>query len=124
MAIQQKQVMVKGTEYLLTHIPAIRGTRILKQIIKLVGPSFAKFQKEQDLSGAMAILFDNLDEVGVEQLIIDLVGSANKGSVGINFDMEFAGEYDKLFTLVKEIVEFNYGSVFTLLGSDAQMPTL
>lgn len=124
MAIQQKQVTVKGTEYLLTHIPAIRGTRILKQIIKLVGPSFAQFQKEQDLSGAMTILFASLDEVGVEQLIIDLVASANKGSVGINFDMEFAGEYDKLFNLVKEIVEFNFGSVFTLLGSDAQYPTL
>lgn len=124
MAIQQKQVTVKGTEYLLTHIPAIRGTRMLKQIIKLVGPSFAKFQQEQNLGGAMSVLFDNLDAAGVEQLIIDLVASANKGSVGINFDMEFAGEYDKLYLLVKEIVEFNFGSVFTLFGSDSLSPTL
>ncbi len=124
MAIQQKQITVKGTDYLLTHIPAIRGTRMLKQLIKLVGPSFATFQKEQDLSGAMTVLFDNLDQVGVEQLLQELVASANKGSVGINFDMEFAGEYDRLFLLVKEIVEFNFGSVFTLLGSDAQLPTL
>lgn len=124
MAIQQKTTTIKGTEYLLTHIPAIRGTRLLKQLIKLVGPSFATFQKEQDLSGAMTVLFDNLDQVGVETLIQELVASANKGSVGINFDMEFAGEYDRLFLLVKEIVEFNFGSVFTLLGSDAQYPTL
>lgn len=124
MAIMQKTVTVKGTEYLLTHIPAIRGTRVLKQIVKLVGPCFAQFQKAQDLSGAMSILFDNLDAVGVEALIQELVASANKGSVSINFDMEFAGEYDKLFLLVKEIVEFNFGSVFTLLGSDAQYPTL
>ena len=122
MAIQQKTVNVKGTDYLLTHIPAIRGTRLLKQIVKLVGPSFATFQKQQDLGGAMNILFENLDSVGVEQLLQELVASANKGSVALNFDMEFAGEYDKLFLLVKEIVEFNFGSVFTLLGSDAQYP--
>jgi peptide subunit release factor RF-3 len=120
MAISQKSVTVKGTEYLLTHIPAIRGTRILKQIIKLVGPAFAQFQNEKNLGGAMTLLFDNLDAVGVEQLIQELVSSASKGSVGINFDNEFAGEYDKMFLLVKEIAEFNFGSVFTLLGSDGQ----
>lgn len=120
MAIAQKTVSINGTDYLLTHIPAIRGTRILKQIVKLVGPSIATFQKENNLGGALEALFDNLDSVGVEQLIQDLVSSANKGSVGINFDMEFAGQYDKLFLLVKEIVEFNFGSVFTLLGSSVQ----
>jgi hypothetical protein len=117
MAIQQKSVSVKDTDYLLTHIPAIRGTRALKQLIKLVGPSFAQFQKNQDLSGAMNVLFENLDSVGVETLIQELVASASKGSMAINFDSEFAGEYDKLFLLVKEVVEFNFGSVFQLLGS-------
>jgi hypothetical protein len=38
--------------------------------------------------------------------------------MAINFDMEFAGKYDKLFNLVKEILEFNFGSVFTLFGSE------
>lgn len=121
--IQQKTVNVMGTDYLLTHIPAIRGTRMLKRLIKLVGPAMAQFQKEQDLGGAMSALFDTLDD-NVEALIVELVASATKGSVGINFDSEFAGEYDKLALLVKEIVEFNYGSVFSLLGSDASFPTL
>lgn len=117
--IDQKTVNVKGTDYLLTQLPAIRGLKLGKQLIKLVGPSFATFQRDQDLSGAVTALLDNLDSVGVEQLIVELVSSASKGSMGIQFDSEFAGEYDKLYLLVKEIVEFNYGSVFTLLGSDA-----
>lgn len=121
--IQQKTVSVLGTDYLLTHIPAIRGTRMLKRLVKLVGPAMATFQKDNDLGGAMSALFESLDD-GVEALIVELVASATKGSVGINFDSEFAGEYDKLALLVKEIVEFNYGSVFSLLGSDASFPTL
>ena len=124
MAIQQKTVTIKGQDYLLTTIPAIKGVALLKQLIKLLGPSFAKFQQGNDLGGAMMVLFDNLDNVGVEQLIVNLVGlCATKDRVGINFDSEFAGEYDKLFELVKEIVEFNYGSVFTLLGSEESLQT-
>lgn len=121
--IQQKTVTVLGQDYLLTHIPAIRGTRMLKRIVKLVGPAMATFQKEQDLGGAMQALFDSLDD-GLEALLVELVSSASKGSVAISFDNEFAGEYDRLFLLVQEIVEFNYGSVFQLLGSDATFPTL
>lgn len=116
MAISQKQVNIQGTDYLITHFPAMRGTRVLKQLTKLIGPSFAVLQGNGDLTSALNILFENLDQ-NVEQLIVELVSTCSKGSMGINFDMEFAGEYDKLFLLVKEVVEFNFGSVFTLLGS-------
>jgi hypothetical protein len=127
--ISQKNVTVRDTEYLLTQFPATKGLRLLKQIIKLVGPSFAEISKvgekaseedQQRLIGlAMEKLFDNLDTVDVEALIKELVTSASKGSVGLNFDVEFAGQYEKMFELVKAIVEFNYGSVFTLVGTIA-----
>lgn len=116
MAIGQKTVTIQGSEYMLTHFPALRGTRVLKQLTKLIGPSFATLQGGGDLGSALNILFDNLDN-NVEQLIVELISTATKtNGSSINFDMEFAGEYDKLFLLVKEVVEFNFGSVFTLLG--------
>lgn len=117
MAIGQKQVNIKGTDYLITHFPAMRGTRVLKQLTKVLGPSLVAMQGEGEdkIGAALQALFENLDQ-GVEQLIVELVSTCSKGSVGINFDMEFAGEYDKLFLLVKEVVEFNFGSVFTVLG--------
>lgn len=115
--IQQKTVNVRGTDYMLTHLPATKGVRVLKQLGKLVGPAIGSYQSA-GIPAAIAVLFENIESVDVENLIKELVGSASKGSMGINFDMEFAGQYDKLMLLVQEVVEFNFGSVFTLLGSE------
>lgn len=116
--IQQKTVTILGQDYMLTHFPAIKGTKILKQLVKIVGPSIAALQGSSDdrVGAAMTALFDNLDGP-VEEVLMVLVDSATKNNMKINFDMEFAGEYDRLFLLVKEIVEFNFGSVFTMFGS-------
>lgn len=121
MAIQQKEVFVNGETYLLTQLPGMTGLKLGKQLIKTLGPAFAVMQGEGQEAGigkALNVLFDNLDD-NAEALIIALVTSASKGSVAINFNTEFAGNYDTLFLLVKEIVEFNYGSVFQMLGSSA-----
>jgi hypothetical protein len=119
MAIKQKEVIINGETYLLTQLPGMTGLKLGKQLIKTLGPAFAVLQGEDASVGkALNILFENLDD-SAEALVIALVTSASKGSVAINFNSEFAGEYDKLFMLVKEIVEFNYGSVFQMLGSNA-----
>lgn len=128
MAIKQKTTTINGEEYLLSTFPAGKGLKILKQLTKLVGPAFAEMLKggdpesntENAMSLALEKLFDNLDCVDVESLVKELITSATKGSVTINFDMEFSGEYDKLFQLVQEIVEFNFGNVFTLFGTEQQ----
>lgn len=122
MAIKQRTVTINGEEYMLSTFPAGKGLKLLKQLTKLVGPAFAEMLKGGDeqvdaMSMALEKLFDNLDSVDVESLIKELVTCATKGSVAINFDMEFSGEYDKLFELVREAVEFNYGNVFTLFGT-------
>lgn len=117
--IQQKNVTVNGEEFLLTQFPATKGIRVMKQLIKLVGPAAAEIFKEGDISGAVDKLVENMDAVDVETLLKELVASASKGNVAVNFDNEFAGEYAKLLLLVKEIVEFNFGNVFTMLGSSA-----
>lgn len=116
--IQQKPVNIQGTDYLITHLPATKGVRVLKQLGKLVGPAIGSYQ-EGGIPSAVEVLFNNIDTVDVEALIKELVNTVSKGSMAVNFDMEFAGQYDKLFMLVQEVVEFNFGSVFTLLGSDA-----
>lgn len=125
--IRQKTVTISGEEFLISTLPATKGIKVLKQLTKLVGPAFSELMKggqNEDfnpVSVALEKLFDNLDSVDVENLVKELVGSASKGSVAINFDMEFSGDYAKLFMLVKEIVEFNYGSVFTLFGSEESL---
>ena len=120
MAIQQKSVSINGEDFLLTQFPATKGIKILKQLIKLIGPAAAEIFKEGDIGGAVGKLVENLDQVDVENLLKEMVATAAKGNVAINFDNEFAGEYAKLLKLVKEIVEFNFGDVFTILGSSVQ----
>lgn len=118
MAIQQKEVTINGEVFLLTQLPGMTGLKLGKQLIKTLGPSLAVMQGEgASVGAALNALFDNLDD-NAEALIIALVSGATKGNMAINFNMEFAGQYDKLFLLVKEIVEFNFGSVFQMLGSD------
>lgn len=117
--IEQKIVNVNGTDYMLTQFGGLQGLKLGKQLIKLIGPAFSSLQSEGGIAKALELLFDSLDD-NTEKLIVDLVSGASKNGVAINFNLEFAGQYDTLFLLVKEIVEFNYGSVFTLLGSNAQ----
>lgn len=116
--IQQKEVTIKGDSYTLTHFNGMVGLKLGKQLVKVLGPSFAA-ASQGNIVTALETLFNNLDD-NSEALIIALVSGATKGNMAINFNVEFAGEYDKLFMLVKEIVEFNYGSVFQMLGSAAQ----
>lgn len=123
MAIKQKTIDVQGTEYLITQLGALKGTRVLKEITKLVGPAFASMQKKDGegqgtIGDALGILFENLDNANIEGMIMELASTVAKpNGSAINFDMEFAGEYDKLFLVLKEVAEFNFGSVFTLFGS-------
>lgn len=117
MSIQQKEVTINGDTYLLTQLPGMTGLKLLKQLTKTLGPSLAALHGESASVGtALDVLFDNLDD-NAEALVIALVSGATKGNMAINFNLEFAGQYDKLFLLVKEIVEFNFGSVFQMLGS-------
>lgn len=122
MALKQTTVTIKDTEFLITSFPATKGIKYLKQLTKLIGPSFAKMSKEgSSIGDALEVLFDNMDSVNVEELIKGMVvDGATKGSVAISFDMEFSAEYDKLFELVQKIVEHNFQGVFTLLGSNEQ----
>lgn len=121
MALKQHTVTIGDEQFLLQTIPATKGLKLLKQITKLVGPAFGELTKGGDnpdgvIGSAIGKLIENLDQVEVELLVKELVSSATKGTITINFDTEFAGEYAKLFHLTKEIVDFNYGSVFTLVG--------
>lgn len=122
--IKQKTININGEDFIINTLPATKGLKVLKQLTKLIGPAFSELIKGGEgsdvnpVSVAMEKLFDNLDSVDIEVLVKELVSSASKGSIAINFDMEFAGDYAKLFSLVREIVEFNFGNVFTLFGSE------
>ena len=124
---EQKTVTVQGEEFLLNQFGAIEGLKYQKALAGVLMPAIAEISAQgESLSegGAIAIgmskLAENIDKIDERMIEAMVVRGATKGSVAINFDNEFAGNYSKLFMLLKEIVVFNFGSVFTMLGSEEE----
>lgn len=122
--LNQKTVLIGDTEYLLTQFPATAGIKYQKKLAKILLPALAEIIKAQETEGASPVgvalskIAENIDQVE-EELIKEMIAKgASKGSMSINFDQEFAGNYDNLFELIKAIVEFNFSSLFTKLASE------
>lgn len=116
--IKQKTVTISGDEYLISTFPSTRGLGIMKRLAKLVGPALSEMSKENaTIASALATLFENMEATGFEQLMQDLTSGVTKNNMALNFDMEFSGEYERLYQIVEAVVELNYGSVFQMLGT-------
>lgn len=123
---EQKTVTVGGEEYLLNQFGAIEGLKYQKALAAVILPAIAEISKNGDgsdesaMSIAMGKLAENIDRVDERMIEAMVIRGATKNNMSINFDNEFAGKYMQLFQLVKEIVMFNFGSVFTMLGSEEE----
>ena len=121
---EQKQVTIGQDSYLLNQFGAIEGLKYQKALAQVILPAIAEITKsgasseEDTLSMGMAKLAENIDKVDEHMIEAMVVRGATKDNIAINFDNEFAGRYMELFLLLKEIVMFNFGSVFTMLGSE------
>lgn len=117
--IEQKEVTIKGEKYLMTQFGGIKGVKLGKRVGRILLPilGVAFSEGEADMKSIITVIVDNLDYLD-EQLIMELVGSVTKNGVQIDFDKEFAGNYDTLFKLLKEVIEFNFNSLFQM-GLDA-----
>ena len=121
--LKQKEFEFEGVKYMATAFPAMKGLNIWKRITKLVGPALLAMAGDGsvlDNKSAMQLaaeaLIEGLDRVEVEQLVQELVASVSKGNMTINFDMEFSASYDKLAVVVWEVVQLNFGSLFSKKG--------
>lgn len=124
---EQKTVEIMGDEYILNQFGALEGLRYQKALAAVLMPAIAEISSAgENLTEASAIsigmnkLAENIDKIDENMIKAMVERGATKGSMAINFDNEFAGKYNKLFMLLKEIVYFNFGSVFTMLGSEEE----
>lgn len=121
---EQKEVTIGENTYLLHQFGAIEGLKYQKALAQVLLPAIAEISKAGEMSESSAIsigmnkLAENIDKVDERMIEAMVVRGATKNNMAINFDNEFAGKYMQLFQLVKEIVMFNFGSVFTMLGSE------
>lgn len=123
---EQKTVTVGGQDYLLNQFGALEGIKYQKALAAVLLPAIAEISKGGEMSEESAIsigmtkLAENIDKVDERMIEAMVVRGATKNNMQINFDNEFAGKYMELFQLLKEIVMFNFGSVFTMLGSEEE----
>lgn len=124
---EQKTVTVGGEDFLLHQFGAIEGLKYQKALAQVLLPAIAEISKlGESLTDQSAIaigmnkLAENIDKIDERMIEAMVVRGATKNNLAINFDNEFAGKYTQLFELVKEIVMFNFGSVFTMLGSEEE----
>lgn len=117
---KQTTVDVKGESYLLTQFSATQGLKYQKILAKIILPAWAAAAQTSEEKPAMAALLEkvaeNLDQLDVGFIKEFILAGSTKNTITIDFDNEFAGEYDKLYMLFFEIVRFNFGNVFTGLG--------
>ena len=123
---EQKTVTIQGEEYLLNQFGALEGLKYQKALAGVIMPAIAEITSRDNMSEGEALsigmtkLAENIDKIDENMIQAMVVRGATKGNMSINFDNEFAGNYMKLFGLLKEIVVFNFGSVFTMLGSEEE----
>lgn len=124
---EQKEVTIGQDTYLLHQFGALEGLKYQKALAQVILPAIAEISKGGEgmsessaISIGMSKLAENIDKVDERMIEAMVVRGATKNNMAINFDKDFAGKYAELFQLLKEIVMFNFGSVFTMLGSDEE----
>lgn len=124
--IEQKEVKINEDTYLLTQFGGMKGLKYGKRVGRILLPImsvvFSGDGEEVSMGRVIDVVVDNLDELD-EDLIVKLVTEGvTKNGVQIDFDKEFAGNYDTLVKLLQEIVQFNFQSLFQLGldGSEAE----
>lgn len=130
--LKSKQIQLGDDSFQITQFTAGKGVRYFRLISKYTGPIIglmgAKAGDGDAVNEAVNALLDNLDDDKIDKLIQEMIAASGfvKSDGGeVRFDFYFAGAYDKLITLLVEIVKFNFGSVFqsSVLGNlSAQLP--
>lgn len=120
---QDHIITIEGEDFGITPIPATKGLGYMRRLTKLLGPSITALFSAADeessvemdgLQKAVNLLVENMDKEDVTQLIIELIRTVHKNGQSINFDMEFTGNYQKLFLILAEVLKVNFGSLFQL----------
>ena len=130
---EEKKITLTGKKgdqkFILKQYDAFKGIQYQRQLIKILQPSFSALiaaATDKDQNQNLEVLaiekfMENIDQVDpkfLKELVLQ--GAQKEGRVTINFENDFAGNYGVLFSLIVELVMFNFSDLFQLLGSGQQ----
>jgi len=133
MVIQTLEKEINGAIYTCTQLPARRAIKLKAKLIKLLGPMVAQLFSGGSTDGnvnivkAVETLAMNLDENVFESLVVEILQGVRKNGMELQpaiIDLEFAGDFASLYSVLWFALEANFASFFTLLGIGKQSPEI
>ncbi len=112
--------------YSITQFSGTKGLKMFTRLVKLIGePAAMMFDKgESEMSGEVLApmikaLASNIDESIVENLVKDLLEGVRCDGKEIQFDIHFAGNFGELFSVIRAVLEVQYGNFLSGLAAAA-----
>ena len=116
---KQTIITINERTYIINAFKGLKGwsylPRLTKYIFPFVGFIFNRDSTDDDVIATLVSLLSGENAKEVEQLIIEMVSDVNVDGGRIDFDTEFAQNYDALLKLVVEVLKLNYQDSFQRL---------
>ena len=116
---KQTIITINERTYIINAFKGLKGwsylPRLTKYIFPFVGFIFNQDSTDDDVIATLVSLLSGENAKEVEQLIIEMVSDVNVDGSRVDFDTEFAQNYDALLKLVVEVLKLNYQESFQRL---------
>ena len=116
---KQTIITINERTYIINAFKGLKGwsylPRLTKYIFPFVGFIFNQDSTDDDVIATLVSLLSGENAKEVEQLIIEMVSDVNVDGSRVDFDTEFAQNYDALLKLAVEVLKLNYQDSFQRL---------
>ena len=89
--------------------------RLTKYVFPFIGFMFNENKDDSEIISQLISLLSDENQKEVEQLLVDLVTNVEVDNMKIDFDKEFAENYDAFLLLVIQVIKLNYLESFQRL---------
>ncbi len=89
--------------------------RLTKYVFPFIGFMFNENKDDSEIISQLIGLLSDENQKEVEQLLVDLVSNVEVDNMKIDFDKEFAENYDAFLLLVIQVIKLNYLKSFQRL---------
>lgn len=115
----QKVVRLNDKAYMINAFKGLTGwsylPRLTKYVFPFIGFMLNEGKGDEEVVEQLVSLLTGENAKEVEQLIIDMVSDIQVDNSRIDFDNEFAQNYDSLILLFVEVIKLNYLESFQRL---------
>lgn len=131
--IETLEKEINGAMYSVTQLPARRALRLQAKLIKLFGAAASQLfvgtanQSDEYLVKAIQALVCELDDKTFDQFVMEMLQGVRKNGMELKpevVDMEFAGNLNDLYFLLKFVLEVNFGDFLAEGGIIRQLISL